>query len=160
MTTVLSGLLLGGAVWMAAAEEWGGVTPGVSTVDSVRARFGEPSRGSEGTLEGYATMQWVYEGEQAPRGFERMTVDFGLLIPEGYRPRLVRLLLLKPKPGIFRRRTLIMGWGRPDGVNVQDGRKVYFYRNGLVVFFDERGEEAVSMLFTIPQRAALSPTSK
>jgi len=137
--------------WPARAAEWGNVQPGVSTLEQVRERYGEPSKETRAKVEGYDTLRWIYEGSQAPGGFVRMTVDFGLLTPSGYRPSLVRLLTLDPKPLIFGRLTVVQGWGLPDGVGTREGLVTFFYKEGLFVIFDKEGETAVSMVFSIPQ---------
>ena len=80
-----------------------------------------------------------------------MTVDFGLLTPSGFRPSLVRLLTLEPRPLIFGRVTVVQGWGLPDGVGTREGLVTFFYKEGLFVIFDKEGENAVSMIFSIPQ---------
>ena len=46
-----------------------------------------------------------------------MTVDYGLLTPQGYKPTVVRVLRLEPKPKIFGRNTVIQAWGVPDGID-------------------------------------------
>lgn len=143
--------LLGALVRVADAAEWGGITPGSSTRDTVRERYGNSSRESRGTQEGYETTQWVYEGKRAPVGMKRMVVDFGLLTPQGYRADLVRSFLLEPKPRVFARDIVLRGWGPPDRAGVQDEQRVFFYTSGLVVYFGKDGTDALSMLFTIPQ---------
>ncbi len=150
-TALVGALLLGGFAGILAAGEWGGITPGVSTRDTVRESYGNPSQEVRGTLEGRETIQWVYEGKRAPAGMRRMVVDFGLLTQQGYRPALVRSFLLEPKPRVFARRLVLDGWGPPDRAGVQDEKRVFFYKSGLVVYFDKDGINAVSMLFTIPQ---------
>ncbi len=135
----------------AGAADWGGVEPGVSTVEQVRARYGAPSKETGVKVEGYDTTQWIYEGGQAPEGLVRMTVDFGLLTQTGYKPSLVRLLKLEPKRHIFGRKTVIQGWGLPDGVGSQEGVLTFFYKEGLFVVFDKEGENAVAMVFSLPQ---------
>jgi len=145
---------------IAVASEWGGITPGVSTYETVRGRYGDPFHESRETLEGYATTRWVYEGPRAPVGMKRMVVDFGLLTPQGYRPALVRSFILEPKPGIFERRTVLNGWGVPDRVGAQDGREVFVYESGLLVYFGEGGSDAVSMLLTIPQTESAKPAGR
>ena len=62
----------------APAEEWGGIEPGVTTVDAVRSRYGAPTKETHAKVEGYDTLQWVYEGAQAPGGIQRMTIEYGL----------------------------------------------------------------------------------
>ena len=94
----LAAALLLAAPSVIPGEEWGGIVPGTTVIDQVRARYGAPSRESRAKVEGYDTMQWVYEGARAPEGIVRMVVDYGLLTPEGYKPTVVRLLRLEPKP--------------------------------------------------------------
>ena len=145
----LAGLLLGrGAV---SAEEWGGIDPGVSTVDQVRARYGAPGKETRAKVDGYDTLRWVYEEAQAPGGIERMTIDFGLLTPQGYKPTVVRVLRLEPKPKIFGRNTVIQAWGVPDGITKHNEMDVFFYRSGLLVNFDRSGDEAALLTLTPPQ---------
>ena len=143
LLALLFGVLLG----IAAAAEWGGITPGVSTLEAVRERYGPPSRESKQTLEGYATTQWVYEGAKAPAGIKRMVVDFGLLTPQGYRPTLVRSFTLEPKPGVFDKPTIVSGWGFPDRAGTDQDKEVFCFKSGLAVYFDADGTEAVSMTF-------------
>ena len=133
------------------AAEWGGISPGTSTIETVRERYGAPSRETRQKLEGYDTIQWVYEGARAPAGMKRMIVEFGLLAPSGYRPNLVRFFTLEPKPRIFNYVTIVKGWGIPDGIAEREGRKVYFYQRGLLVYFDQSGDDTVSMVFSPPQ---------
>lgn len=143
--------LLLGLPWPAPAAEWGSIEPGVTTLEQVRERYGAPSKETRATVEGYETRQWIYEGGAAPPGLARMTVDLGLLTPSGYKPSLVRLLKLEPKPLIFGRHTVVQGWGLPDGVGTREGFVTFFYREGLFVVFDKEGESAVNMIFSIPQ---------
>lgn len=133
------------------AAEWGGISPGTSTIETVRERYGAPSRETRQKLEGYDTIQWVYEGARAPAGMKRMIVEFGLLTPGGYRPNLVRSFTLEPKPRIFDYVMIVRGWGIPDGIAEREGRKVYFYQRGLLVYFDQSGDDTVSMVFSPPQ---------
>ena len=133
------------------AADWGGISPGSSTQETVRERYGAPSRETRQKLEGYDTIQWVYEGARAPAGMKRMIVEFGLLAPTGYRPNLVRSFTLEPKPRIFDYVTIVKGWGIPDGIAEREGRKVYFYQRGLLVYFDQSGDDTVSMVFSPPQ---------
>lgn len=138
----------------ASALDWGGIEPGVTTIEQVRARYGAPSKESRAKVESYDTIQWVYEGTRAPGGIQRMTVDYGLLTPQGYKQTVVRVLRLEPKPKIFGKNTVIQGFGAPDGTSSQDGQDTYFYRSGLVVTFDKVGTEAVLLNFTLPQPEA------
>jgi hypothetical protein len=154
LAALLSLLALAGP---AAAAEWGGIEPGASTTQSVRQRYGPATSESAVKVEGYDTQQWVYEGDKAPTGLIRMTVEFGLLTPSGYKPTVVRLLKLEPRPFIFGRGTIVQGWGVPDGVGNQDGLVTAFYREGLFVVFDKEGQTAVTMIFTIPQPDAPAP---
>ncbi len=135
----------------AAAADWGGIQPGVSTVQDVKARYGEPSAEKSAKVEGYDTLEWVYDKAKAPAGVNRMTVEFGLLTPSGYKPSLVRLLKLEPRPSVFGRKTVIQGWGVPDAVGSQDGLVTVFYKEGLFVVLDQDGENALTMIFSIPQ---------
>jgi hypothetical protein len=144
----------------AAASEWGGIDPGTSVVDQVRERWGAPSREVREKVEGYDTLRWVYEGGQAPAGLIRMTVDFGLLTPAGYKPAVVRLLTLEPKPLIFGRTTVVGGWGVPDGVaNAPDGSATLFWKEGLLVTFDKEHESATRMIFSLPQPDVPAPSA-
>jgi hypothetical protein len=136
----------------AAASDWGGIEPGVTTVDQVRDRYGQPSKETRPKIEGYDTLQWVYEGDQAPAGIARMTVDFGLLVAGGYKPSLVRLLTLEPKPLMFGKSTVIQGWGIPDAIaDNKDGTSTLIWKDGLLVHFDKEGKDSVSMIFSMPQ---------
>ncbi len=144
--------LLLGAARSALAAEWGNITPGVTTTDQVRELYGRPSRETSAKAEGYDTRQWVYERSQAPEGLVRLTVDFGLLTPNGYKPSVVRLVTLEPKPLIFGRNTVMDGWGLPDGTGVRDGFETFFYREGLFVVFDKAEiKSATTLIFSIPQ---------
>ena len=128
--------------------------PGTTTTDGVRERWGAPSRETKQKVEGYDTTRCIYEGDRAPSGLKRMTVDFGLLAPDGYRPNIARLLTLEPKPGIFGHNTVLDGWGDPDGFTGKQGENLSLYfRDGLLVFFD-KDDFAVQMVFSAPQPAA------
>lgn len=138
---------------VAAAAEWGTIVPGQSTIESVRARYGTPTATVQEKIEGYDGQKWSYEGSQAPVGMQRLVVDFGLLTPAGYRGDLVRSFRLEPNPGIFERRAVVQGWGIPDRVGRDGEREVFFYEEGLIVYFDPGGENAQAMLFVSPQPA-------
>src|SRR5204863_5080362 len=99
LALVLGLLLLLASV--AHAAEWQTIQPGESTQEAVRAQFGQPTKVSSQKVEGYDSAQWLYDGPQAPRGVARMTIDFGLLTPQGYKPEIVRVIQLQPKPGVF-----------------------------------------------------------
>ncbi len=136
---------------LAPAADWGGIEPGVTSAEQVRERYGAPTRETKRKVEGYDTFEWLYEGRQAPVGFIRMTVEFGLLAPSGYHPSVVRVLRLDPKPFIFGRDTILDGWGVPDQVGTKDERDMFVYRSGLVVTFDKSGALATSLYFTVRQ---------
>jgi hypothetical protein len=131
--------------------EWGLIDPGRTTMDAVRARYGEPTRATSEKSDGYDVAQWVYEGEQAPVGMERMVVDFGILTPQGYRAQIVRSLLLHPRPGAFNRALVVQGWGQPTGVGEQSGFPTFLYEDGLFVSFDGDVWVVKTMLFTPKQ---------
>jgi hypothetical protein len=147
---VLLVLLLGIADF-ARASEFGNIEPGVTTMEQVRDLYGTPAKEIPGKVEGYDTMQWVYERSVAPEGLVRMIVDFGMLTPAGYKPTVTRLLTLEPKPNIFIKKTIIDGWGLPDGEGSRGGVLTFFYRDGLLVLFDKEGENAERMIFSIAQ---------
>ena len=149
-SAALAGLLLS-APGSARAEEWGGIEPGVTTIDEVRARYGAPSKETRAKAEGYDTITWVYEDAKAPGGIQRMTIDYGLLTKQGFKQTAVRLLRLEPKSKIFGRNTVIQAWGVPDGMSKQNEMDVFFYRSGLLVNFDKEGDEATLLTFTLPQ---------
>ena len=134
-----------------AAEEWGTIVPGETVVDQVRARYGAPSREARQKVEGYDTLQWVYEGARAPEGIQRMTVDYGLLTPQGYKPSVVRMLRLEPKSKIFGRSTVMQGWGLPDGSSWENEQESIYYRSGLIITFDKDNAFATLLTFTPPQ---------
>jgi hypothetical protein len=136
----------------ARASEWGNIEPGVTTFEEVRARYGQPTRETRPKVEGYDTLEWVYEGNVAPSGLARMTVEFGFLAGGTYKPNVVRLLTLEPKPLIFGKNTVIQGWGVPDGiVENKEGGSTLIWKDGLIVTFDKANENAVTMIFTVPQ---------
>jgi hypothetical protein len=135
----------------AAAAEWGGLIPATSTMDSVRAQFGAPTRTESQKVEGYDTTTWIYEGTQAPTGMTRMVVEFGLLQAAGFQHNVLRSFRLEPHPGVFTRVTVLTGWGRPTGVSEQGGSDSFYYEDGLVVIFDTEAWSAINMVFTQPQ---------
>jgi hypothetical protein len=139
------------SVLLSHAAEWGAIAPGRSTKDAVRERFGPPSRSTPMKVEGYDTMQWVYEADRAPRGVRRLTVDFGLLTSSGYQPDIVRVLTLEPTPEIFTRPTVVAGWGEPARVGKEGDTPLFYYEDGLIVMFDREGWIAEKLIFTPPQ---------
>jgi hypothetical protein len=139
------------AVAPAHASEWGTIVPGTSTMETVRAQYGGPTKTEAQKLETYETSSWIYDGAQAPRGLTRMVVEFGLLQAGGYRRDIVRSFKLEPKPGVFNRKIVLAGWGAPERVGKQGESEVFVYAEGLVVIFDKTGLNAQTMLFTPPQ---------
>jgi hypothetical protein len=149
VVALVAALVLGaGAV---AAEQWGGIEPGQSTMTSVRGLRGEPSRKATQKVDGYDTAEWIYEEGTAPPGIRRLTVDFGLMTPAGYKAELVRSLKLEPKPGAFDRNSIMTGWGAPAGVGQDGDIDFFFYKEGLFVYFDKDGVRVLSLVFTPPQ---------
>jgi hypothetical protein len=145
----------------ACAASWGGIEPGNTTLEQVRERYGAPSKETKQKVEGYDTTTWIYEGPKAPGGTNRMVVDFGILKPDGYKPGLVRVFVIEPKPTIFAVQTIVDGWGLPSLSGDQGGYPTMVYEEGLVVVFDKQTLWASSMTFTVPQplpqRPAASP---
>jgi hypothetical protein len=135
----------------AGAAEWGLIRPGVTTKDAVRARYGSPTRTDRQKVETYDTETWIYEGEQAPTGLDRLTVEFGLLHETTYQANVVRAFRLEPRPGTFNRGVIANGWGFPDRMGRENERDIFLYRDGLLVYFDEGGWNAKLMVFTLPQ---------
>jgi hypothetical protein len=145
---IVGALLLALAACPVLASDWGTIVPGISTQATVRAQYGSATKTVAGQLEGYDTMQWIYEGGQAPVGMVRMVVDFGLLTAAGYKADVVRDFRLEPKPGVFTQQTILMGWGRPSRAGREENTPVFFYEEGLVVYFDKEGWLAERMIFT------------
>jgi hypothetical protein len=135
----------------AAAAEWGLIRPGESTMETLRARYGAPTRVERQKIESYDTENWIYEGPKAPTGLERLTVEFGLVLQEKFRAEIVRAFRLEPKPGTFNRGVVTNGWGSPDLIGRENQSDIFLYRDGLLVYFDEAGWNARLMLFTLPQ---------
>jgi hypothetical protein len=150
---VLGLVLLALALRPAAAADWGLITPGRTTTEAVRARYGQPTKIEEKKVDGYDTVQWVYEGAQAPPGTSRMTVDFGLLTRTGYEKGVVRDFRLDTKPGSFNKTLVRDGWGDPHKVGKDGDFDIFLYEDGLLVYFDKTGW-AQTMVFTVPQPAS------
>jgi hypothetical protein len=143
----------------AAAEEWGTIDAGKSTMAAVRAMFGTPTRSVPQKIEGYDAMQWTYEGAQAPGGIRRMTVDFGLLTSAGYRGDVVRTFRLEPKPGAFTRGSVVNAYGVPNRLGREGEHDVFFYQSGLVVYFEKEAWNAHSLIFVPRQPAPPAPAA-
>jgi hypothetical protein len=135
----------------ATAAEWGLISPGVSTMETLRAQYGAPTRVERQKVESYETENWIYEGPKAPTGMERLLVEFGLVQQEKYRADVVRAFRLEPKPGTFNRGVITNGWGLPDRTGRENQNDIFLYRDGLLVYFDEAGWNVKLMLFTPPQ---------
>ena len=153
----IAGLLVGPAG--AQAEEWGGIEPGITTIDQVRARYGAPSKETRAKVEGHDTIQWVFEDARAPGGIQSLTVDYGLLTPQGYKQTVVRAFRIVPKPKIFGKNTVAQAWGPPDAIAMQNEQETFFYKSGLVVIFTKEGDDTVLMTFTPPQPDAPAPAA-
>jgi hypothetical protein len=136
----------------AAAAEWGQIRPGVTTLADVRSRYGAPTRETPRKVENYDTLQWAYEGAQAPRGIVKMIVDFGLLTQSGYKKDVVRTFRLEPQHDIFNRKLVVDGWGPPSRVGKEGETEFFLYEEGLLVYFGKDAKDATVMIFTPPQK--------
>lgn len=134
------------------AADWGAIVPGESTIETVRARYGEPTTRRSEKVEGYDTTDWIYEGPGAPRGLRRLTVSFGLLTPAGFRPDVVRVFRLEPVAGLFTDRIVRSAWGPPSATGQEGGWPAMLYDQGLIVVFEKDGEVVREMIFTLPQK--------
>jgi hypothetical protein len=143
----------------ACAASWGGIEPGDTTLEQVRERYGAPSKETKQKVENYDTTTWIYEGPKAPGGINQMVVDFGILKPDGYKPNLVRVFLIEPKPTIFALQTIVDGWGPPSASGNQGGYPTMFYEEGLIVVLDKEALWAQSMTFTLPQPLLQAPAA-
>jgi hypothetical protein len=159
-------LMLGLVLVLAAsatASDWGQIKPGVSTQTGVRLRWGSPTRETSLKVDGYDTVQWLYEGAQAPKGMNKMTVDFGLLTPSGYRKDVVRTFKLEPKYDVFNRKLVVDGWGPPSRVGDEGDMEFFLYEDGLLVYFRKDDRDVPAMIFTPPQKlppAAATPPQR
>lgn len=138
-------------VCRATAADWGQIIPGETTEAGVRSRYGAPVKQSVQKVEGYETEQWLYEGAKAPAGIKKMVIDFGLLLPTGFKKDVVRTFRLEPKPDIFNRRLVLDGWGLPGRLGKDGDLEFFLYKEGLLVYFAAGGEQVVAMIFTPPQ---------
>lgn len=134
----------------ASAADWGQIKPGVTTQAEVRSRYGVPTKETPQKVENYDTLQWAYEGPQAPTGIAKMIVDFGLLTPSGYKKEVVRTFRLEPKHDIFNRKLVMDGWGPPSRAGKEGDLEFFLYEEGLLVYFDKDAKEATVMIFTPP----------
>ena len=135
----------------AAAADWGQIIPGETTQEGVRSRYGAPGKQSTQKIEGYDSEQWVYEGARAPAGIMKMTIDFGLLSPSGYKRDVVRTFRLEPKRDIFNRKLVLEGWGLPGRLGKEGNLEFFLYKEGLLVYFEAGGEHVIALIFTPPQ---------
>jgi hypothetical protein len=139
-----------GAAADLAAESWGGLTPGETLRGGVESLFGKPSRERPLVEEGRTVAEWTYAGDRAPRGLERMVINFGLASGATFNPDVVRAIVLYPKPHVFSLRAISNGWGPPDAVGTEEatGRPSFHYRTrGLLIIFDKSGSWAELLLF-------------
>jgi hypothetical protein len=144
----------------AGAEQWGGIEPGESTMATVKSLRGTPTRTAKQKVDNYDTEEWVYEDAKAPGGLRKLTVDFGLMTPGGYRPDLVRSMRLDPRPGAFDKESVTTGWGAPAGIGKDGDVEFFFYKEGLFVYFAKDGHGVLTLTFTPPQQppANVSPS--
>jgi hypothetical protein len=132
------------------AESWGGLTPGETLRGGVESLYGKPSRERSLVEEGRTVAEWTYAGDRAPRGLERMVINYGLTSGAAFNPDVVRAIVLYPKPHVFSMRSISNGWGPPDAVGTEEasGRPSFHYRKrGLLIIFDKSGSWAEVLLF-------------
>ena len=144
----------------AGAADWGGIVPGATTMDELRARYGGPTRTATEKTEGYDTASWTYEGSQAPTGMKRMVIDFGLMSAGQFRRDVVRSFRLEPNAGAFDRRTILAGWGEPSRAGREADADIFVYAEGLIVYFEKDDFRARMMIFTPPQPLGAPPATK
>jgi hypothetical protein len=143
-----------GVAGPAAAASWGGITPGQTTRREVEARYGRPARERVVTEQGLTGSEWIYSGDRAPKGFDRMVVGFGLVRGSGFVPDLVRSLELHPLARVFSVVQITQGWGRPDAIGTDPATARPAMRwdaRGLLVVLDRSGQWAELMLFAPEQ---------
>jgi hypothetical protein len=143
----------------ACAASGGSIEPGETSLEQVRERYGPPSKETKQKVENYDTTTWIYEADKTPAGINRMVVDFGILKPDGYKPNLVRVFVIEPKPSIFAVQTVVDGWGVPSAAGDSGGFPTMVYEAGLVVVFDKQSLWAESMTFTVPQPLPQAPAA-
>ena len=150
LAAIVAVVLLAGAL-PATGAEWGNIRPGISTNANVRELYGEPTKTSKEKVDNFDTETWIYDEPKAPAGLKRLTVEYGLMISEKYQPNVVRAFRVEPQPGGFTRRIVILGWGPPDRAGRDGDTDVFVYFEGLIVYFDDTGQDAKLILFTVPQ---------
>jgi len=149
--------LLALAARPAETAEWGLIVPGTTTMEIVRVRYGPPTKSEPKKVDSYDTVQWVYEGAQAPVGMYRMSVDFGLLTANGYQKDIVRKFQLDARPGAFNKKLVLDGWGDPNNVGKDGDFEFFLYADGLLVYFDKEGWNVQTLIFTVRQPAPAPP---
>lgn len=140
-------------IQVAWADGWGGLVPGSSVQKEVRDLYGPPSKETKGQEEGYATVEWTYEGGKTPEGLTRVVIAFGLLTPKGYRPEVVRSITIYPKPRIYTVEGILQGWGEPDRLGTEAGsdKVIFFYKSGFLARLDTSRAFAEYLLYTVEQ---------
>ncbi len=143
----------------AAAESWGGIAPGETVQRDVQALYGRPSREQTIVDEGRTAAEWIYAGDRAPRGLDRMVVSFGLMRGDRFDPEVVRSVTLVPHPHVWSLRAITNGWGKPDGIGTEEatGRPSLHYSSGLLVILDRTGSWAEFLLFAPRPAGAARP---
>ena len=157
---VAAALLLCALSAPAHAAEWGGIIAGVTVMDAVRAQYGSPTRSDTQKTDGYDTSTWTYEGAQAPKGTKRVVIEFGLMAGGQFRREVVRTFRLEPTLGAFDRRTILAGWGPPTRSARETDGAVFYYAEGLIVYFEKDDFRPRLMIFTPPQPLAEAPAKK
>src|SRR2546428_11680226 len=99
--TFMAGALAIGLAGTAWASDWGGIAPGVTTLEQVRERYGAPSKESKTKLENYDITTLTYEGSRAPAGMNRLVVEVGWLAQDGFKPNGVRGFPPEPRPPLL-----------------------------------------------------------
>jgi len=150
LAAIVAVVLLAGAL-PATGAEWGNIRPGISTTANVRELYGAPTKTSKEKVDKFDTETWIYDEPKAPAGLKRLTVEYGLMISDKYQPDVVRAFRVEPQPGGFTRRIIILGWGQPDRAGRDGDTDVFVYYEGMIVYFDESGQDAKLVLFTVAQ---------
>ena len=135
----------------AVASEWGLLVPAQTTQTLVTGSYGAPTRTETVRMDGRDVQEWIYEGNQAPAGMRRLTIDFGVAAADGFHPEVIRQFTLEPNPAIFTMAMVVYGWGQPTRVGRRGETDWFFYQDGLVVYFNGGEPNAVMMVFSPPQ---------